>query len=118
MIAGTVTSEGIPIIDLPIAGQVWTAIIDTGFNGDLELPDKLFASLNPRFVGRISWSLAGGQTLEKDSYAVDISFDGQTMTAIAAFLPIREILIGTNLLRQHRLEINFAARTVLLEQVN
>lgn len=118
MIAGTVTSEGIPIIDLPVAGQAWTAIIDTGFNGDLELPDSLFVPLNPRFMGRISWSLAGGQTLEEDSYTVDISFDGQTITAIAAFLPIHEILVGTNLLRQHRLEVNFVARTVLLVQVN
>lgn len=118
MIAGTVTAEGIPIIDLPIAGHNWTAIIDTGFNGDLELPAALFTLLNPQFIGRISWSLAGGQTLEEDSYSVEIPFDGQTVAAIAAFLPIGEVLIGTNLLRQHRLQISFPARTMLIEHVN
>lgn len=35
---GTVTDDGVPIIMLPVAGQMWPGIIDTGFNGDLELP--------------------------------------------------------------------------------
>ena len=29
---GTVTDDGIPIILLPVAGEVWQGIVDTGFN--------------------------------------------------------------------------------------
>lgn len=39
MIYGTVSDVGVPTIILPIAGQEWSATIDTGFNGDLELPE-------------------------------------------------------------------------------
>ena len=31
---GTVSDIGVPIITLSVAGQEWTATIDTGFNGD------------------------------------------------------------------------------------
>jgi hypothetical protein len=37
VIAGTVTDNGVPIIMLLVAGQTWQGIIDTGFNGELEL---------------------------------------------------------------------------------
>lgn len=52
MIVGVVSIEGLPTIILAIAGQDWPATIDTGFNGDLELPDALREPLNAQFVGR------------------------------------------------------------------
>jgi hypothetical protein len=61
--AGTVTDNGVPIIMLLVAGQTWQGIIDTGFNGDLELPEALRAAVRPRFIGRISSALAGGQRI-------------------------------------------------------
>ena len=41
MIVGTVNDDGVPVITLTAAEQIWSAIIDTGFNGDVELPDTL-----------------------------------------------------------------------------
>ena len=41
MIHGTVSADGVPTITLSIGSQDWTATIDTGFNGDLELPEAL-----------------------------------------------------------------------------
>jgi predicted aspartyl protease len=43
-----------------------TAIIDTGFNGDLELPESLRISLKVRFVSRVTSLLAAGQSIEED----------------------------------------------------
>ncbi len=37
MIHGTVSDAGVPTITLSVAGQEWSATIDTGFNGYLEL---------------------------------------------------------------------------------
>ena len=34
MIAGSATEVGSPAIRLDVAEQLWTAIIDTGFNGE------------------------------------------------------------------------------------
>ena len=36
---GTVSADGVLTITLLIAGREWPAVIDTGFNGDLELPE-------------------------------------------------------------------------------
>jgi predicted aspartyl protease len=117
MLAGTVTDDGVPVIMLLVAGQMWSGIIDTGFNGDLELPESLRQSLNARFIGRTSSLLGGGQSVEEDIYLVDFPFDGRTVHAEATFVSGSDILIGTQLLRQYRLEIHFPARTVVLEPV-
>jgi hypothetical protein len=61
--------------------------------------------------------LAGGQSVEEDVYLVDFPFDGRTVRVEATFVSGREILIGTQLLRQYRLAIHFPARTVVLEPV-
>lgn len=50
MIVGTVTDDGVLIITLSIAEQYLPATIDTGFNGDLELPEVLRNSLNACYV--------------------------------------------------------------------
>ena len=114
MIRGTVSSIGVPTISLSIVGQSWIATIDTGFNGDLELPEDVRDLLNARYVGRMTSALAGGQTIDEDAYLVDFPFDGQTLQAEATFVSGTQILIGTHLLREYCLEINFVSRTVEL----
>ena len=47
----------------------------------------------------------------------DLPFDGQSVEAAVTFVPGPEILIGTHLLREYRLEIHFVNRTVHLERV-
>jgi predicted aspartyl protease len=116
VIVGTVNDAGIPTIALTVAGLTWSATIDTGFNGDLELPTLLRPFVNARFIGHVLSLLAGGQSVEEDTYRVDFPFDGQTVVAQATFVPGGEILIGTHFLRGYRLEINFVERTVLLER--
>jgi predicted aspartyl protease len=115
VIQGSVSADGVPTVNLLVAGQSWSAIIDTGFNGDLELPDALRPFVNARFIGRVLSLLAGGQTLPEDCYLVDFPFDGQTLLAEATFVPSTEILLGTHLLRNHKVEINFPAATVRVE---
>ena len=83
MILGVVSLQGLPTIILAIAGRDWPATIDTGFNGDLELPDALRDPLNAQFVGRATAALAGGQSVEEDLYLVDFPFDGRIVQAEA-----------------------------------
>lgn len=116
MIPGTVSHEGVPVITLEIAGQNWSAIIDTGFNGDLELPEELREQLHGQPAGRLRSSLAGGRIIEEDAYTVDFPFDGRILNAIATFVPDTQILIGTNLLAEYELQIRFASRTLRIER--
>ncbi|MBI4604363.1 MAG: hypothetical protein HY721_20580 [Planctomycetes bacterium] len=48
---------------------------------------------------------------------MDFPFDGETLTVDASFVPSERILIGTRLLRRHRLTIDFPSRRVLLRKV-
>ena len=118
MISGTVSVDGMPTIPLSLASQDWKATIDTGFNGDLELPESLRDSLNARYVGQATSALAGGQTIEEAVYLVDFPFDGEVVPAEATFVVEHHILIGTRLLREYRLQINFVLQTVELEKVS
>lgn len=116
MIAGNVSDDGVPVITLEVAGQAWSAIIDTGFNGDLELPEVLRGKLNDQPAGRLRSALAGGRIIEEDAYLVDFFFDGHSYHAVATFVPEPQILIGIHLLRNYFLQIRFASRTVHLDR--
>jgi predicted aspartyl protease len=118
LIEGAVTEDGVPTIELMFGGQRWQAIIDTGFNGDLELPESLRSQLNARFVGRVTSLLAANQRIEEDVYLIAFHFDGSVIQAQATFVGGAEILIGTHLLQDKRLQIDFPARTVVLSNVS
>jgi predicted aspartyl protease len=80
------------------------------------LPDALRDTLNAHFVGRATVALAGGQSVEEDVYLVDFPFDGRVVQAEATFVSGSRILLGTRLLREYSLQINFVSRTVQLER--
>lgn len=117
MIVGTVTEDGIPYLMIEVAGRQWTAVVDTGFNGDLELPDALLDSVSATLIGPIESVLAANQNIVEDLYAVDFEFDGEQHRAEATFVDVDTILIGTRLLRMHRLEIDFPGNTLCVERV-
>ena len=116
MIQGTVSDIGVPTITLSIAEQEWVATIDTGFNGYLELPETLRKALNSQYIGEVISVLAGGQTIEEELYRVNFPFDGKMISAEATFVIGSEILIGTRLLKEYRLQIDFVRGTVVLEK--
>jgi predicted aspartyl protease len=116
MIQGTVTTDGVPIVSLSVAGRTWPATVDTGFNGDLELPEELRSCVNARFIAPTEWVLAGGQRSLEDTYEIEFPFDGSMLAAEATFVPGDSILIGTGMMAQYRLTVDFFASTVLLER--
>lgn len=116
MIEGYVTEDGEPVITVTIAGREWIAIIDSGFNGDLELPAELQTEMNLTPFGPIESILAGGQFLVEESYFVEFRLDGTLVRALATFVAGEVILIGTRLLQNHILTINFPANSVQIER--
>ena len=104
------------MISLEVAGREWPAIIDTGFNGDLELPEELYDELDARPIGRVTSAVAGGHVIEEDIYVVAIAFDGHLLETTATFSSIDHILIGTTFLSDYSLQISFPRRIVELER--
>ena len=62
-------------------------------------------------------TLAGGQKVSEKLFTIDFPFDGGIRTVRVSFAPIQELLIGTEMLAGYRLEIDFVARTVWLDEV-
>jgi predicted aspartyl protease len=116
VIVGTVTERGVPTISITVGGARYDAVIDTGFNGDLELPEALRAHVDPQPLAQSLSLLAGGITIVEDLFLVDFPFDGHSMEAEASFVESDEILIGTKLLCEYRLEVNFVNKTVSIER--
>lgn len=118
MIDGWVDEDGIPWFELPICGRNWRAIVDTGFNGHVELPLELEDQLAPLYIGTFRSELAGGWVVDEKYHLVSIPFDGRSPLVEATFVEGEECLVGTELLAAHRLEIDFPARTVRLERLD
>ena len=116
MIDGEIGPYGVPVISLRIDGRDWSAVIDTGFSGDLRLSDELLSVVDARYIGEVRSFLAGGQVIDKDNYRVWFPFDGRTVLAEATFVGGFEILIGTRFFKRYRLEIHFPKRTVQLKR--
>lgn len=117
MIEGIVNEAGIPTISLTIGEREWLATVDTGFNGDLELPYSIGTTVSARYFGRGLSLLAGDQSVEEDHYLVEFPFDGRIVNALATFVTCDEILLGTRLLSNYRLIVDFPASEVIIERV-
>ena len=61
--------------------------------------------------------IAHGYAALKFGDETALRMDRLTVNPVPHIDPLGTILIGTNLLRRHRLEIDFVARTVRLERV-
>ena len=117
MIAGFVDRAGIPFIPLRVGGQEILGIVDSGFNGDLELPRSIRQSLSARYCGRVKSRLAGGQSLTEHCYLVEMEFDGTELEVEVTFADSESALIGTRLMQEHLLQIDFVRRSVALTRV-
>jgi hypothetical protein len=61
--------------------------------------------------------LAANQRVDEQVFLVDLPFDGRIVQVQATFVDGEEILIGTRMLREYRLRIDFPARVVAIEKV-
>ncbi|TXT22312.1 MAG: hypothetical protein FD138_3531 [Planctomycetota bacterium] len=118
MITGIVTEDGVPLIHVSVGDRLWPAVIDTGFNGWLELPDSCRDAVNPLFLGRIVSELAGGVKIEEDAFSVEFPIDGDSIESEVTLVDSDALLIGTALLANHHLEIDFPTKSVRLERVD
>ncbi len=116
MITSFVNRTGSPLIPLRYADQDLMAVVDSGFRGDLELPETFLGAASQDFIGSVESDLAGGQQIEEDVYQVEIDFDGSLMTVETTFADTSMALVGTRLMKEHRLQIDFVHKTLSLKR--
>jgi clan AA aspartic protease len=84
-----------------------TALVDTGFDGDLCLPTRVAVQLGLQLIGEQPVEFADGTRKNQLVFAGLASFLGETRDAQIMLTDSEDALIGTNLLQQYRLAIEF-----------
>lgn len=117
MLKGVVNSRGEPLVPILLASHSrrryrHPAVIDTGFNGHLSLPEKLARRYGWQWVGYESYEIATGDIVQEKVFLGRIHWFGSLQEVYAVASHAKDILIGTRLLEPHRLSINFPKRTL------
>jgi clan AA aspartic protease len=92
------------------------ALLDTGFNGELVLAKKYKRRMKLTRVGSVRAELADGQIIEDDLFVADIIFDSEAKLVLASFADSEDSLIGTELLSEKVVVINFVSGDVTVDQ--
>lgn len=99
------------------SGRTVEAVIDTGFNGQVSLSRKLATELDLLLTaeGTVEMELANGAVVEEIVHSGTIRFDGRELLAAMILTDAEDTFIGTGLLTQKVLLINFATREVTIQ---
>jgi predicted aspartyl protease len=117
MVHGALRPTGSPVVPIEIAGQTLEAVLDTGFEGGLQLLVAFAGVVNPIFRVHQPTQYADGRIELVPIFDVVVVFDGQPCVMRTQFADSDEIMLGVDALKDYRLEINFVAGSVLLERV-
>lgn len=110
MIPGEVTADREAIIRIEVAGpseqsQRVEAVIDTGYNGHLTLPNRLIVALDLPFAGHRRGMLADGSDLLLDMYLATVIWHGEPREVLVSEAR-GAALVGMSLLRGSRLTVD------------
>lgn len=113
MIVGRVNDRDEPICEIEIIfhqPRKFSAVIDTGFNGYISIPQKIIFLTGWRFIGHDEYELASGEILKERVYLGEVIFDGKKQPVYALANRTDDILIGTKLLDDKILSIDFKSK--------
>jgi clan AA aspartic protease len=88
------------------------AWVDTGFTGELVLPQTVIAALGLVQSGTVTGELGDGSTKVMNTYTCLIDWFGQKLQVEAIANHGHFPLLGVGLLRDHKLAIDYPARTL------
>jgi clan AA aspartic protease len=91
---------------------VW---VDTAFNGGLVIPRKQIETLGLEKESSAEAILADGSTVELETFACFLDWFGATYETQIVANDGEYPLLGTMLLSGHKLEIDYDAKTVVLD---
>jgi len=109
VIEGFVNENEEPIIDIILIlgnrPKNYPAVIDTGFNGYISVPEALVQNSDWVFWGFEEYELASGELITAKIFLGDIIFDKEPIHTFALSSQSKDILIGTRLFENKTLYI-------------
>ena len=102
-----------PAINLTLDSTSIEALIDTGFLGSLIVPRHLASDLELRFEGFEKFHTVTGQVFVAPAYTLEANWLGRRLRLpIAISTDVHEALLGSQLLKNCVLTIDYANRSV------
>jgi clan AA aspartic protease len=118
MLKGKVNRYGEPRVSLslilPQRPVRFSAVLDTGFNGYLSVPTHVLTRSSWQLIGTETYEIATGALVEQEVYLGEIVFDGARSLVYAVATDAQDLLIGTKLLREKMLTIDFRVKRVVI----
>ena len=118
MLEGRVNRHGEPIVPIQLIlherPAKFPAVIDTGFNGYLSVPTRLLRHSAWQAIGTEKFEIATGAIVEQEIFLGDLIFDGRRSPAYIVATAAKDILIGTKLLKDKILSVNFRTSRVMI----
>jgi len=94
------------------------AIIDTGYNGEVILSEDKIREIGLEFLGTIDTELADGEIVELDLFKGKIKWFDRIQEVAVGASRSEDTLIGTLLLGDCELDVNFKEGWVKILQIN
>jgi len=121
MIIGFVNESDEPVVevklDLGKEKRLVNAVIDTGFNGYISVPKKLIDRSDWDFLGIEEYELASGELMRERVFLGRIEIGMERFVAFILLSNSSDTLVGTKLLKNRVLTINFADKTLKIKEV-
>ena len=92
----------------------YEAVLDTGFNGYLSVPQSIADQSQWYFAGHEEYEIATGDVVREKVYLGGVIFDWKQFTTHIVTSHAQDILIGTKLLADKKLRIDFKKKTLWL----
>ncbi len=113
---GFVNEYGQPLVEITVTGIrdsiTCPAVVDSGFNGDVCIPTSIAIQLGLELVAAYPIELADGTKRNELVFAGDVVLDGRRENAEVFLTEAQDALLGTGLLWDSVLEIDFIKRVV------
>ena len=107
-----------PEISLDVGSSSIEVLVDTGFNGDLIIPDRMAEGLDINYDRRLEelYSVTG-EVFLASSCSMEISWLGQRIRVpVATSAQVSEAILGGQMLKDCRLTIDYSHRTVTITE--
>jgi predicted aspartyl protease len=119
MIRGRLATTGEPLVPLTLRGtrsHRIEAVLDTGFTGHLCLARRYRRLVGLVRLGMVEAELADGSRVAQAVYLGTVSFGRRLRSVLVTFTASNDSLVGTALLRDERVTIDFARGGVMVRR--
>ncbi len=106
---------GLPVIDLDIGGLPVTVILDTGFNGELLLPEKIIGNLTLQLIGTVPYLAVDGKLRSTSAYTGAVLLNNVLREVEIISTDSNFALAGMRLFKDSKITIEKRKELVLVE---